>query len=130
MATTELRTVELVLKGLADATRLRVVGVLFKGEASVAQMCATLHLPKRKAEVHLAYLTRVGLVKREKRDKVDHYSLVSGDDEAANVLRVLCPLVTRLSVVRADMERLDQVSAALRESPLRVLRTKRQPYDC
>ena len=53
---------ETLFKALADATRLRILGLLLTGEICVCDIHESLKIPQSKASRHLAYLRRSGLV--------------------------------------------------------------------
>ena len=54
--------IETLLKALADATRLRILGLLLTGEICVCHIHESLRIPQPKTSRHLAYLRRAGLV--------------------------------------------------------------------
>jgi ArsR family transcriptional regulator len=53
---------ENLFKALADATRLRILGLLLSGEVCVCHIHESLKISQPKASRHLAYLRRAGLV--------------------------------------------------------------------
>src|SRR5215216_1269824 len=53
------------VKALASADRLRIIGVLVRGNASQADIAEQLHLPRRDVFNHLAFLVEVGIVHEE-----------------------------------------------------------------
>jgi ArsR family transcriptional regulator len=114
---TELRAVEQIFKALADSTRLRMVGLLIKGEASLKQIRDTLHVPQRKAATHLAYLGRLGLVNCEKRGAIVYYTLAPIGDVSGALMRAVRPVLADLAVVRADHERFEKVPATTTDEP-------------
>ena len=60
---------ESLFKALADATRLRILGLFLTGEICVCDIHESLKIPQPKASRHLAYLRRSGLVET-RRDGV------------------------------------------------------------
>lgn len=52
------------VKAMSDADRLRIIGVLAKGSASVNEVAAQLGIPVRDALNHLAFLEFVGAVSK------------------------------------------------------------------
>ena len=58
----QLSELEALFKALADATRLRILGLLLTGEVCVCHIHESLRIPQPKASRHLAYLRRAGLV--------------------------------------------------------------------
>ena len=59
-----LTAMEALFKALADATRLRILGLLLTGEVCVCDIHESLKIPQSKASRHLAYLRRI----RTRRD--------------------------------------------------------------
>ena len=57
-----LAEMEGLFKALADATRLRILGLLLTGEVCVCHIHESLKIPQPKASRHLAYLRKTGLV--------------------------------------------------------------------
>ncbi|HLF72923.1 MAG TPA: DUF2087 domain-containing protein [Anaerolineales bacterium] len=51
-----------VVKAMASAERLRVIGVLVRGRLTQAQIAEQLHLPVQDVFNHLSFLTHVGVV--------------------------------------------------------------------
>jgi hypothetical protein len=50
------------VKALASADRLRIIGVLVRGQATQSDIAEQLHLPIRDVFNHLSYLVEVGLI--------------------------------------------------------------------
>ena len=75
MAMNKLREMEALFKALADATRLRILGLLLAGEVCVCDIHETLKMPQPKASRHLAYLRRSGLVETRREGLWVHYRL-------------------------------------------------------
>ena len=50
------------VKAMVSAERLRVIGVLARGEATQAEIAEQLHLPVRDVFNHLSFLTHVGVI--------------------------------------------------------------------
>jgi hypothetical protein len=66
------------IKALADADRLRVIGLLAQRPASLKQLADELHLPVRDAYNHLAFLERVGVVSAQAKENETLYELSEG----------------------------------------------------
>ena len=66
---------ETLFKALADATRLRILGLLPTGEVCVCDIHESLKIPQPKASRHLAYLRRSGLVDTRRDGLWIHYRL-------------------------------------------------------
>ena len=73
--TKSLDDMETLFKALADATRLRILGLLLTGEVCVCHMHESLKIPQPKASRHLAYLRRAELVVARKEGQWTHYGL-------------------------------------------------------
>jgi ArsR family transcriptional regulator len=82
----QLSSLETVFKALADATRLRIIGLLLAGEVCVCDIHASLGLPQPKVSRHLAYLRRAGLVTARKEGLWVHYRLADLDDAVMQAL--------------------------------------------
>jgi len=64
-----------VFKGLADPTRLRIVGLLLKRELCVCDLMAVLQLPQSTISRHMIRLKSAGLVLDRREGKWVHYRL-------------------------------------------------------
>ncbi len=81
-----LTTLEMLFKALADATRLRILGLLLDGEVCVCDIHGSLGLPQPKTSRHLAYLRRAGLVDARKDGLWVHYRLARMSDPVLQAL--------------------------------------------
>src|SRR5258705_13007447 len=70
-----LSDMERLFKALADATRLRILGLLLTGEVCVCHIHESLKIPQPKASRHLAYLRSAGLVETRRDGLWIHYPL-------------------------------------------------------
>jgi ArsR family transcriptional regulator len=68
-----------IFKALSDATRLRIVKLLEKGELCVCDIVSALDIVQPKASFHLSVLKEAGLIKDRKQGKWIHYSLNESD---------------------------------------------------
>jgi len=76
-----LRDYEMVIKAVADPTRVRILKLLEAGEMCGCQIVAILELSQSTISKHLFLLRMAGLVKERKEKKWVHYSLTrSGDN--------------------------------------------------
>ena len=66
---------DLVFKGFADPTRIRILSLLVPGELCVCDIVDILRLPQPTISRHLAYLRRMGLVEVTREWKFVHYRL-------------------------------------------------------
>jgi ArsR family transcriptional regulator len=66
---------DLLFKGFADPTRIRILNVLAAGEICVCDLVDLLGLPQSTISRHLRYLHRAGLVEVSREWKFAHYRL-------------------------------------------------------
>src|SRR5437667_12797530 len=76
----QLGDMERLFKALADATRLRIIGLLLTSEVCVCDIHESLKVPQSKACRHLAYLLRSGLGATRRRGLWFHFRLGSLPD--------------------------------------------------
>src|SRR6478672_8106426 len=109
MMTKQLVQMESLFKALADATRLRILGLLLAGEVCVCDIHESLKIPQPKASRHLAYLRRARLVETRRDGLWIHYRLGTLSDP---VLAVIADAVrralTHVDAVRDDAVRLQK----------------------
>jgi ArsR family transcriptional regulator, arsenate/arsenite/antimonite-responsive transcriptional repressor len=79
-------SLEQIFKALADATRLRILGLLRAGEVCVCDIHGSLGLPQPTVSRHLAYLRKSGLVDGRKDGLWVHYRLASLSDPVMQAL--------------------------------------------
>jgi ArsR family transcriptional regulator len=98
---------ETLFKALADATRLRILGLLLTGEVCVCDIHESLRVPQSKASRHLAYLRRSGLVDTRRDGLWIHYRLGRLTDPVlAAIVDAVRHGLARVETVRRDAERL------------------------
>ncbi len=68
---------DLLFRGFADPTRLRVLNLLAAGELCVCDIVEILGLPQPTVSRHLAYLRRCGLVEATRDRKYARYRLAN-----------------------------------------------------
>ena len=107
---------------LADATRLRILGVLADGEVCVCHIHEALRLPQPTVSRHLAHLRRAGLVKTRREGLWIHYRLAEvADSSARAALSAAVHAIGHAPATRTDQERLEtRVSRAPTKGPLPV----------
>ena len=66
---------DLLFRGFANPTRLRLLNVLTAGEVCVCDLVELLRLPQSTVSRHLRYLHRAGLVEVTRGWKFAHYRL-------------------------------------------------------
>src|SRR3954465_4691295 len=82
---------ERLFRALADATRLRILGLLLTGEVCVCHIHESLRITQPKASRHLAYLRKAGLVEARREGLWMHYRLAPLADP---VMRAIGETVT------------------------------------
>src|SRR5947209_7886700 len=107
MATRQLSEMEALFKALADATRLRILGLLLTGEVCVCDIHESLKVPQPKASRHLAYLRRSGLVETRRDGLWIHYRLARlANPVLAAIGDAVRHALTHVDTVHRDAERL------------------------
>jgi ArsR family transcriptional regulator len=105
----QLVQMESLFKALADATRLRILGLLLAGEVCVCDIHESLKIPQSKASRHLAYLRRSGLVETRREGLWIHYRMGKlGDPVLATISDAVRHALTHLDTVHRDGERLQK----------------------
>src|SRR5438046_2619051 len=113
-----LSNMEGLFKALADATRLRILGLLLTGEVCVCEIHETLKIPQPKTSRHLAYLRRSGLVDTRREGLWIHYRLARLEDPVLNAIAVAVQhALTHADVVGRDAERLRKKGGCCLPSP-------------
>ena len=109
MSAASVPAAERLFRALADATRLRIVGLLMAGEVCVCDIHETLGIPQSKASRHLASLRRAGLVAARRDGLWMHYRLAAQEDPVlAAVFDAARHALTHLPAVRKDLDRLQR----------------------
>src|SRR5262249_873010 len=104
-----LTDLETLFKALADATRLRILGLLLTGEVCVCHIHESLRIPQPKASRHLAYLRNAGLVTTRRDGQWIRYRLAApGDRIVAAIANAVGHALGHIDVVRRDAERLQK----------------------
>src|SRR5512138_2851429 len=105
----QLSEMETLFKALADATRLRILGLLLTGEVCVCDIHESLKIPQSKTSRHLAYLRRSGLVETRRDGLWIHYRLADAADPViAAVSDAVKHALTHLEALHRDGERLQK----------------------
>lgn len=74
------RDLDVLFKGFADPTRIRILNLLTAGELCVCDIVQLLDLPQPTISRHLAYLRRVGLVTATRDLRFAYYQLAEPRD--------------------------------------------------
>jgi len=117
---THLVAMESLFKALADATRLRILGLLLTGEVCVCDIHESLKIPQSKASRHLAYLRRTGLVETRREGLWIHYRLGTFSDPVlATIGDSVRHALTHLESVHRDAGRLRKRNGCSVPTPLK-----------
>jgi ArsR family transcriptional regulator len=105
----QIAQLEALFKALADATRLRILGLLLTGEVCVCHIHESLKIAQPKASRHLAYLRRVGLVATRREGLWIYYSLSkSADPIVASIEHATTHVLGHVEALRKDADRLEK----------------------
>jgi len=117
----QLTEIETLFKALADATRLRILGLLLTGEVCVCHIHQTLKIPQSKASRHLAYLRRAGLVATRRDGLWIHYRLGKLEDPVMTaIVDAVRHALTHLEMVVKDGERLQKRTGCCLPAPSEI----------
>lgn len=115
---------ESLFKALADATRLRILGLLLTGEVCVCDIHESLKIPQSKASRHLAYLRRAGLVETRREGLWIHYRLGKlADPVLGAVVDAVRHALTHTDTAHRDAERLQKRTGCCLPAPGNEART-------
>jgi len=104
-----LTQMETLFKALADATRLRILGLLLTGEICVCDIHESLKIPQPKTSRHLAYLRRAGLVETRRAGLWIHYRLGKlADPVLAAIVEAVHHGLAHTNTVQRDALRLQK----------------------
>jgi ArsR family transcriptional regulator len=105
----QLQQLEVLLKALADGTRLRILGLLTTGEVCVCHIHESLKISQPKASRHLAYLRRAGLVTTRREGLWVHYRLAPAIDPlVATIQQAVTHALGHIETVQKDAVRLQK----------------------
>lgn len=117
----QLSEMEGLFKALADATRLRILGLLLTGEVCVCDIHESLKITQPKASRHLAYLRRAGLVETRREGLWIHYRLAKfADPVLAAIADAVRHGLTHVDAVHRDAERLHKRTGCCVPTPADV----------
>ena len=116
--TKPLTQMETLFKALADATRLRILGLLLTGDVCVCHIHESLKIPQPKASRHLAYLRRTGLVEARRDGLWMHYRLATlADPVVAAIGDAVRHALAHMDIVHRDAERLQKKTGCCVPAP-------------
>jgi ArsR family transcriptional regulator len=102
------------LKALADASRLRILGLLGREELSVGELTAVLGMAQSRVSGHLAILREAGLV-RDRREGTSAFYSLAPENRAVETWNAIRSADPDLSLSAADRRRLGQALRRRRE---------------
>ena len=106
-----LQAMDVVLRALADTTRLRIVALLVGGEVCVCHIHDALKIPQPTASRHLAYLRRAAMVETRKDGLWVHYRLAKLSDSVVRTLvEAAIHCAGHLDTIAADRKRLERAT--------------------
>jgi ArsR family transcriptional regulator, arsenate/arsenite/antimonite-responsive transcriptional repressor len=106
---------DLLFRGVADPTRLRLLNLIADREICVCYLVEILRMSQPKVSRHLAYLRRAGIVASRREGKWMHYRLRMPDNEAAAaILREVLLRLQAMPAMRKDVSRLTSACCAPR----------------
>jgi len=109
---------ETFFKALADATRLRILGLLLTSEVCVCHIHESLKIPQPKASRHLAYLRRAGLVDTRRDGLWIHYRLATLSDPVLQAINhAVTHGLTHIDSVKRDADRLTRKTGCCLPAP-------------
>jgi ArsR family transcriptional regulator, arsenate/arsenite/antimonite-responsive transcriptional repressor len=107
------RSLDLLFRALADATRLRLLNLIADRELCVCYFVEILRTSQPKVSRHLAYLRKAGIVKARREGKWMHYRLaIPRDEVAANILRETLKNLRDRTEMKRDVARLRSACCA------------------
>jgi ArsR family transcriptional regulator len=128
-----IQDLDLVFRGFADPTRIRILSLLVAGELCVCDIVDILRLPQPAVSRHLAYLRRTGLVEATREWKFAHYRLAQPEHAVhrslLNCARTGFRGIRSLDVERrkAELRIRERAASAVDECAVPVRRAARAP---
>ena len=114
----QLAEMENLFKALADATRLRILGLLLTGEVCVCHIHESLKIPQPKASRHLAYLRNAGLVETRRDGLWVNYRMATLADPVLGAISdAVRHALTHVDAVRKDADRLEKRTGCCLPAP-------------
>lgn len=102
-----------LLKALADDTRLRIVGLLSRGELCVCHIASALDVSQPNASQHLTVLRNANVVTSQRRGSWIYYRLAADHDPVrSRILGAVVDASSALDTAAEDRRRLAIARAA------------------
>lgn len=106
------RNLDILFKGFADPTRIRILNLLTAGQLCVCDLVELLGLPQPTVSRHLAYLRRAGLVTADRDLRFAYYQLAEPRDQVhRSLLRCVRSCFTAVGLGRERRAARRQVQA-------------------
>ncbi|MFC1616826.1 ArsR/SmtB family transcription factor [Candidatus Margulisiibacteriota bacterium] len=109
-----IKKVRLILKSLADDTRLRIVNLLSKKELNVNELCEILDAQQSNISKHLSRLRLTG-VAVDKRDGMNIYYSLAKQRKDKAYKKIINSIISGLAdseVFKADIEKLKSIQGS------------------
>jgi ArsR family transcriptional regulator len=126
---------EVLLRALADRTRLRLINLMGEAELCVCYFVEVLETNQPKISRHLAYLRRAGVVTVRREGLWMHYRMaVPPDSHAARILQEVRASLADDPEMQRDRERLKKACCApekfvrLQSAPTPALLSGAEPH--
>ncbi len=114
----QMSEMETLFKALADATRMRILGLLLTGEVCVCHIHESLKITQPKASRHLAYLRRAGLVETRRDGLWINYRMATlADPVLGAIADAVRHALTHVDVVQKDAQRLEKRNGCCLPAP-------------
>ena len=102
-----------LFKAFADRTRLRILGLLSRGELCVCDLLKVVGGPQPKVSQHLASLRAAGLVVARREGKWRHYTLAKPSGRVhARLVGCLGECFSEIAAWKHDQEKLRKILRA------------------
>jgi ArsR family transcriptional regulator len=116
-------------KALADITRLRLIGVLSKGEFTVQELTAMLAMGQSRVSRHLKILSDVGILSVKRQGTWAYYRLKGNSKLFLDIWPVMEPLLDSLAERGHDLERVSEVLESRRRRSLEFFDRHARQWD-
>lgn len=92
-------------KILSDETRLRIIVLLYHRELCVCQICGITDISQPNVSKHLAKLRDMDLVKDEKNEQYNYYSLNLQDKLFKDIIEDIVDNIENYPTLKLDIEK-------------------------
>jgi len=102
----------MLLKLLADETRIRIIHLLSQRELTVSDLCAALEMRQPSVSRHLIKLRLSGIVNDVRQGSFVYYSLNGANEEYMAIIKPIIKRFMGLERPQSDMENISNLEAA------------------